>query len=98
MYYTEDEFSSKIIKDGTVVKTTSESISRDFNADVFKPIDGELIRACDHLSAFVEAFKSVDAGFSTRELQDGLNGVRAMYKNKTVAGIRIDSIYKDFSD
>jgi putative hydrolase of HD superfamily len=95
-YYTHDEFSSKAIKSGNVVRTTSEQITKEFDSDEYSPVDGELIRVSDHLAAFVEAHKSIQAGFSTRDLQDGVNSLRDKYKRASVAGIRIDSIYGDF--
>lgn len=95
-YFTEDEFSSKIVDNGSVIKTTSDEISARFNADSHQPVDGELIKAADHLAAFVEAQRSIEAGFSTPELQEGYHGLRKLYTGKKIAGLNIGSIYADF--
>jgi putative hydrolases of HD superfamily len=95
-YFTEDEFSSKVFKDGQAAKVSSEEIARQYNADEFRPIDGELIQVADGLAAFVEAHKSIEAGVSSPELLDGRESQKNKYKNKKLAGLNIGSIYKNF--
>lgn len=95
-YFTEDEFTSKVVKDGQAVKVSSEEITKRYNGDAFRPIDGELIKVADSLAAFVEAHKSIEAGFSTPELRDGVHSLKKTYAKKKVAGLNIGSIYADF--
>jgi len=96
-YFTRDEFRSKIQRNGTVEFVTSDDISSAFNADEYWPIDGELIKVADHLAAFVEARQSIDAGFSTKELEVGVHSLRELYEDKikVVAGINVGAIYKN---
>lgn len=86
-YYTVNEFDSKIIKDGSVVKTTSDEINEKYNSDEFDPIDGQIIRGCDHLSAYIEAFMSLSYGVRSEQMTNGYNQLHEQYKNKTIGGI-----------
>jgi putative hydrolase of HD superfamily len=96
-YFTEDEFASKIVKDGQVVKVSSEQISERFDRDEFRPIDGEIIKVADHLAAFVEARKSIDAGVSTADLREGAMNLKSKYIKTRLAGLNVGAIYADFS-
>ena len=55
-YYTQNEFDSKIIDDGEINMVTSDLINEKYNEDKYNPIDGQIIRGCDHLSAYIEAY------------------------------------------
>jgi putative hydrolase of HD superfamily len=94
-YFTTDEFDSKIREAGAVRKVTSDAINASFNADVHDPIDGELIRVADHLSAYAEAYKSTSSGIRTPQLEEGLQ-LAAAWKGRTVGGIDVGAIYGDF--
>ncbi|MEE0409321.1 MAG: HD domain-containing protein, partial [Clostridia bacterium] len=50
-YFTNDEFASKILVEGEPVIKSSDEINENYNHDKFSPIDGQIIRGCDHLSA-----------------------------------------------
>lgn len=86
-YYTVDEFNSKIELDGGVVTTTSDEINKKYNKDEFNPIDGQIIRGCDHLSAYIEAFMSISYGVRSEQMVNGYNQLHEQYKNKTIGGI-----------
>lgn len=51
-------FSSKVVVNGEIKTVTSNEISKNYNRDGFYAIDGEIIRACDHLAACVETYIS----------------------------------------
>ncbi len=86
-YYTIDEFSSKIMLDGKCTVTTSDEINEKYNSDEYNPIDGQIIRCCDHLSAYIEAFMSISYGVRSEQMVSGYNQLHETYKNKTVGGI-----------
>lgn len=96
-YLIENEFENKIKKDGKVVKGISfEEITNKYNKDSFSPIDGELLKACDHLAAFIEASLSIKHGIKSRQLMEGKKELSEIYRNKKVAGIDFGKIYADF--
>lgn len=86
-YFTTDEFSSKIMLDGKCTVTTSDEINAKYNSDEYNPIDGQIIRCCDHLSAYIEAFMSISYGVRSEQMVSGYNQLHETYKNKTVGGI-----------
>ncbi len=96
LYFIEDEFATKIVQDGRIAKVSSEEITQKYNSAAFCPLDGVLTKVADHLAAFVEAYKSVEAGFSTPELSEGLHELKKLYANQRVAGLNIGMIYADF--
>ncbi len=92
-YFTMDEFSSKIRESGEIKKTNSDTISRIYNQDAFDPIDGEMIRACDHLSAFLEAVLSIKNGIEAQSLLIGVDNLKKIYEKKSIAGISFSQYF-----
>ncbi|MBQ7974139.1 MAG: HD domain-containing protein [Clostridia bacterium] len=95
-YFIQDEFVSKIKENGEVLFVTSDDICEKYNSDEFCPIDGEIIRCCDHLSAYMEAYLSLEYGIRPRALISGYMNLRSAYENKKVAGIDYGKIFKYF--
>ena len=88
-YFTEDEFANKIIQDGQIKKVPSGSISAKYNEDQYFPLDGELIRACDHFAAYMEAYLSISHGVKSHYLEEGYQQLFRQYKNKTIADFNV---------
>lgn len=96
-YFTNNEFSSKIRYDGDVVVVTSEEINENFNEDKFSPIDGEIIRGCDHLSAYVEAYLSISFGVRSEQIVSGYEHLSEKYKDKIISGIDFGTMFGYFN-
>ncbi len=86
-YFTKNEFDSKVVVNGNVESVTSDDINEKYNDDFFNPIDGQIIRCCDHLSAFVEAYLSISYGINSENMVSGYNHLKDSYKDKVVGGI-----------
>ena len=86
-YYTYNEFASKIKRNGKFEIVTSDEINEKYNSDEYDPIDGQIIRCCDHLSAYIEAYMSLSYGIRSEQMVNGYNHLHEQYKNKTVGGI-----------
>ena len=86
-YFTNDEFASKILVEGEPVIKSSDEINENYNHDKFSPIDGQIIRGCDHLSAFIEAFMSISYGVSSEPIVSGYNQLQKDYRDKVIGGI-----------
>ena len=65
-----------------------------YNKDEYCPIDGEIIRGCDHLSAYMEAILSVKNGVEAEPLLVALKNLAAIYEGKTIGGIRFEKYFK----
>lgn len=96
-YFIEDEFTSKILDEqGTIKHVTSDQINTSFNHDKYCPIDGELIKSCDKLAAYLEAALSIKHGIKSTHLLSGYNSLYQEQKNLKVAGLEIGPIYDYF--
>lgn len=95
-YYTQDEFSSKIKRDGIVEKADSCLINEKYNSDEFSPVDGEIIRGCDHLSAYLEAYLSIKYGINSEQIQEGYHNLFAQYENRQIGGVDFGQLFDYF--
>ena len=96
--FTEDEFSSIVTVENTIIRTSSDEISRTYNADQYRPRDGEVVRAIDELSAFVEAYISIKNGVKSKDLQEAMGSIHTRYRAKMLAGTDFSKVYADFTD
>ena len=95
-YYTEDEFSSKIVLNGEIKPLSSDEINATYNDDYFNPIDGEIIRGCDHLSAYMEAYLSLSYGIKSEQISSGYNHLAPKYKGKVIGGVDFGTMFDYF--
>lgn len=101
IYFTNDEFSNRIQqkqKNGNtkVQKVEWEDLNGKYNSDEFNPVDGKTVRLADHLSALIEADRSIKYGITSAHLRSGrkhtLNGYA---KGLVINGIEIRKIFDD---
>ena len=95
-YFVEDEFANKIKMDGRVVKGIAEMEMAHYNENKYAALDGHILKACDHLAAFIEATLSIDQGIKSHHLEEGQNRLYQMYRNKTVGGINFGQLFDYF--
>ncbi len=95
-YFTEQEFQSKIMEKGGASVKTSEQINEHYNRDCFLPLDGEIIRACDQLAAYMETYLSITHGINSPHLNKANRELYELYRDKIIAGIDFGRIFKDF--
>ena len=97
LYYTSDEFSDRILgKDGKTQTVTWEELNSKYNENKYNPVDGKLVRICDHLSALMEADISIKHGITSNHLQSGKEGMLELYPAETlISGI---DVYKLFHE
>lgn len=95
-YFTENEFSSKIISENRICITNSVDINNNYNYNSFNPIDGEIIEVCDKLSAYVEAYLSIKLGVSSHFLLDGHRQIYELFRNRKDAGIDFGPVFESF--
>lgn len=94
--FTEKEFDSIIILKRRRKKLSSDEINVQYNADIYNPRDGELVKAADSLAAFIEAYVAIRNGSYSREFQEAKLAFKNMYGRATIAGINFGEIYADF--
>lgn len=95
-YFTKDEFASRILTDGKTHHVSSDEITQKYNDASYRPIDGEIIRACDHFSAYLEAYMSLRYGIRSENMQSGYHNLFEKYENKEIAGIDFGQLFDYF--
>ena len=96
-YYIQEEFKSKIILDGQVTYCPSDEINRLYDQEKFNPLDGELIRGADHLSAYIEAYLSIQYGIRSEALISGQKNLYPLYKGRAIAGLDMQQYFDLFT-
>ncbi len=82
-----DEFKNKIIEGGHIKVVDNP---QNYNEDKYDTIDGEALKQCDLLSAFVEAQLSISHGIKSNELLNGLKDIEK--KLTTINGVNFKNI------
>ena len=95
-YFTNEEFENKALIDGKAIIVTSNELNTKYNKPEFKPVDGELVRGCDHLSACIETYFSHCYGITTNTIQTGNRQLCEMYANKEICGIEFGALFDYF--
>lgn len=96
-YYTHNEFESKIEKNSEVLITTSEEISKSYNSDEYNPLDGRIIRGCDHFGALLETYFSHSYGVTSSTLRDANRGLQESYRGRVIGGINFGEMFSRFA-
>jgi putative hydrolase of HD superfamily len=97
-YFTENEFSSRVIVDGIRKDNVGiEELNRCYNENKYDPVDGDVLKVCDNLSAFVEACLSCDHGIQSRHLTEGISRLSEKYDSEySLAGLPFGELFADF--
>ena len=100
MYYTSDEFSNRVKKDdGKVLHVDFDELNDKYNEDRFSPVDGRLVRVADHLSALMEAERSIRYGITSSHLEYGKNGLLKAYKKgELINGVDAGKLFHEIID
>lgn len=98
IYYTQNEFADKVIVDGKELITTPDEINEKYNDGTkgYHPIDGSVLKGCDNLAAFVEAWLSGRYGITSKHLEEAEISIKEQYKGKVIGGIDFGSVYAEF--
>jgi putative hydrolase of HD superfamily len=93
VYFIQDEFSNKIMDGDAVRKDIPGPQMERYNQDSYSPVDGEVIRACDKLAAFIEASLSIRHGIRSQHLIDGRTKIYREYSNRESGGINFAELF-----
>jgi len=97
-YFNDDEFENKVLVEGRVVKGVSgEEMIRRYNEDRFSPVDGEIIRVCDELSAFIEAALSVRYGIKSPHLLEAIVQFKKRFGGTSIPGLVFSHLIEEFT-
>jgi putative hydrolase of HD superfamily len=86
-----------VIQGGEYRKLGSDQISSRFNSDEFSPIDGELIRFCDHVCAYIEAFLAIENGIRSKDFKKAVRTIEEKYVGEKIAGLKTEKFFAQFA-
>lgn len=95
-YYTNHEFDSKIMLNNEVKALTSDEINELYNDDYFNPVDGQIIRGADQLSAYIEAYLSISYGIKSEQITSGYSQLSEKYEGKVIGGVDFGALFDYF--
>ncbi|MDX9789970.1 MAG: HD domain-containing protein [Candidatus Kapabacteria bacterium] len=97
-YFIVDEFENKIVSNSEKISQgiSINDLNTKYNDDVYNPMDGEAIRAADHLAAFLEAWSSCSVGIKTEELVNAAQKIKESYDEKSIGKVNIKALYSNF--
>jgi putative hydrolase of HD superfamily len=91
------EFESTILQDGAARIVSWEQLQTQFNDDRFCPKDGHMLKICDHLAAFLEAYTALSNGITNAHLQQASWRIRNLYQNQALTDeLHIGALLADF--
>lgn len=67
-YFVYDEFSCKIIKKNEPKIVSSTELYKDYNDDIYEPLDGKILKESDIVAAYFEASISIENGIKPTNL------------------------------
>lgn len=91
------EFNACALVGGEVLQVGSAELQEKYNRDEFDPKDGELLKMCDSLAAFLEAYTALRNGIASDQLQEGLWRIRHKYASTVLLGtVHVGALLADF--
>lgn len=97
VYFTQNEFANRYKIECFPHYTKSyEELFAQFNSDEYEPICGEFLKACDHLSAYLEAKISIAHGISSKDLIEGAQGILDKRGDEVINGLDIGAVFREF--
>ncbi|NDV25434.1 HD domain-containing protein [Desulfovibrio sp. JC010] len=94
---TGSEFDAAAMVGGFAKKISTDELDARYNDDSYDPKDGELLKLCDHLAAFMEAYNAMQNGITSPHLHQAYWRISQSYmENPVVAGIHVGPLLADF--
>lgn len=91
------EFMNTVRENGVVRSVSREELYENCNSQAYDPKDGETLKVCDSLAAFIEAYTAMRNGISSEQLQQALWRLREQYQRVTLGpDLHIGALLADF--
>ena len=91
------EFVATVSLSGEVKEVSRDLLLEEYNRDESDPKDGEMLKVCDSLAAFIEAYTAMRNGINTDQLQQAVWRIRSDYSQTVLApNLHVGSLLADF--
>jgi putative hydrolase of HD superfamily len=92
----ESEFTTCIVENGRPRAVSFEDLHGFYNEDRYDPKDGEAIKICDVLAAYIEAYTAMRNGITSDHIQQAFWRMREQNAKRTLGPLRIGPLFTDF--
>jgi putative hydrolase of HD superfamily len=90
------EFQECVIRDGKVQAVSFDELQCTGNRDELDPKDGEALKICDILAAFIEAYTAMRNGIASDQIQQSFWRMREQNAGRKLGDIHIGALFMDF--
>nr|WP_104748006.1 HD domain-containing protein [Helicobacter cetorum] len=97
-YFTENEFKNRYKDKSNQIVFTKDAneLFALYNQDEYQGVCGELLKVCDHLSAFLEAKISLSHGISSTDLIKGAENLFKLRSHTQLLDLDLGALFRDF--
>lgn len=96
-YFTHGEFLNKINENGDINAGISfKDMNKKYNKNQYSPMDGELIKGFDQLSAYIEAKLSIQYGVTSDPIREAETNIYNNMKDVKISGVDLGRIFHYF--
>ena len=90
------EFHNTIIEDGKARTVNFDALQEIYNQNEYDPKDGEAIKVCDTLAAYIEAYTAMRNGIASDNIQQAFWRLREQNAKTMLGAIHIGGLFTDF--
>jgi putative hydrolase of HD superfamily len=90
------EFQESVKVDGKTLAASFEELQECYNVDSFDAKDGRLIKTCDSLAAFIEAYTAMRNGISSEHLHQAILRIRSENAKLSLGPVHVGALLADF--
>jgi putative hydrolase of HD superfamily len=93
---TGSEFDETIIESGHVHQVDFDALQGRCNKNAYDPKDGEALKVCDTLAAYIEAYTAMRNGITSDQIQQAFWRLREQNAKRMLGNMHIGALFTDF--
>ena len=93
---TGSEFHETIMRKGVAEQVDFESLQNRYNKDEYDPKDGDALKVCDTLAAYIEAYTAMRNGIASDQIQQAFWRMREQNAKRMLGAMHIGALFTDF--
>ena len=90
------EFTECVMQEGRAEVVHFEDLQERYNEDRFDAKDGEAVKVCDILAAYIEAYTAMRNGITSDHIQQAFWRMREQNARRILGGVHIGALFTDF--
>ncbi len=90
------EFNDTIVEKGQLRTVDFDALQERYNRDEYDPKDGEALKVCDILAAYIEAYTAMRNGITSDQIQQAFWRMRENNAKRMLGNFHIGALFTDF--